>query len=148
MISKRHRVATLVARASAVFALALCTASLGRADAGPAVRLGEVGVSVKDRYDLALPLRSALERELARIAGGLVATKRFVVSASLVKLERGPTGTRCVVSLVVVEARGGAMVAMLEGRAHSDDRADADLELALLAQATRGAMSGLPQAIR
>jgi hypothetical protein len=71
-----------------------------------------------------------------------------VVSASLVKLEHGPTGTRCVVSLVVVEARGGAMVAMLEGRTHSDDRSDPDLELSLLASATRGAMSGLLQAIR
>jgi hypothetical protein len=130
------------------------TAAAGAAD--PLVLLGEVGVPPGgQRPDLAPLLRSALEREIQAL--DLHPTphgRRFVVSASLVRLAIDARGdalrASCVVSLVLRDARGGALVAILEGRARAegDAAALATAETFAIGAAAHGAAQALPQALR
>ncbi len=108
----------------------------------------------RDGRDLSRDLREAVTREV----DGLDLTRapkhaRFVLSASLVKLEttqRGDTtATRAKVSVTLKEAKRGALFAVIEGAATAeggrtgDERAERD---ALLG-AVRGAVKGVPTAV-
>ena len=84
-------------------------------------------------------------------APGSGGSKRFVLSLSLVKLEGrhgGATGgIECTVSAVLREERGGAIRAVLVGRAEADYDGD-DAELGALEAAVRGAVASVPAAMR
>src|SRR5262245_12316590 len=106
-------------------ALALvASASSARGEDAKPVVIGEVGTRVtRSRFDLRKALRRALERELAALdvrAKG--SSKRFVLSASVVKLEARKTapGVECAVSAVLREQRSGAIRAIITGRAEAE----------------------------
>jgi hypothetical protein len=139
-------------RARAVYLMVIAAmvsgARVAWADDAPVV-VGEVATRVsRPHVDLPKALRRALEREVAalglRTAGG---SKRYVLSASLVKLEGGSSPVRCTVSAVLRERKSGAIRAIVEGRAESDERGES-AELDALDAATRGAVASLPNALR
>jgi hypothetical protein len=123
---------------------------------GPLVALGEVEVSRGGARPFLGPLlRSALEREIEALdLHAAPHGRRFVASASLVRLETDSTGSAlrasCVVALVLREARGGAIVAMVEGRARAEgDWAGlATAESLAIGAAAHGAAQALPQVVR
>jgi hypothetical protein len=139
-------------RAAVYFALSIVTAaSWARAEERGPVVIGEVATRVtRPRLDVRRALRRALDRELATLdAGAIRASKRFVLSASLVKLEarRSPSGVECAVSAVLREERSGAIRAVITGRAEADAEGD-DAELGAIEAAVRGAVASVPAALR
>ena len=118
---------------------------------GPVV-VGEVGTRVA-RSDVDLPkaLRRALERELAGLDVAKIGrAKRYVLSASVVKLEgrrEGARGVACAISFVLREQKSGAIRAVLVGRAEADAEGNA-AELDALDAAARGAVASVPEAMR
>jgi hypothetical protein len=130
-------------------------ASTGTATAAdpPPVVVGEVGTRVLGgNGNLPKALRLVLEREIANLAlGRAPRSKRFVLSASLVKLEhQAATDTEsvsCTVSVVLREQRSGAIRAILEGRARATAQGDEGESVALEA-AARAAIASLPDALR
>jgi hypothetical protein len=145
MEAKAHAV-----RAAVYFALSIATAaSWARAEERRPVVIGEVATRVtRPRLDLRGALRRALDRELATLdAGEIRASKRFVLSASLVKLEarRSPSGVECAVSAVLREERSGAIRAVITGRAEAEGDA---AELDAIEAAVRAAVASVPAALR
>src|SRR5689334_10693163 len=138
-------------RAAVCLALALFAwAPSVRADDARPVVIGEVGTRVtRARLDLPRALRRALERELANLeVSSKGPSKRFVLSASIVKLEgrKAAPGVECTVSAVLREQRSGAIRAILTGRAEAEFDGE-EAELGALAAAVRGAVSSVPAAM-
>jgi hypothetical protein len=133
------------------FGVVLASASLAHAADPPPVAVGEVGTRVSSgNVDLPKALRGVLEREIATLAlRQAPRSKRFVLSASLVKLERlQDTGAvSCTVSVVLREQKSGAIRAILEGRARATLQGNDDESMALEA-AARAAIASLPEAVR
>src|SRR5262249_33954449 len=101
--------------------------------------------------DLPKELRRVLEREIVALPIHQPRSKRFILSASLVKLERRAAddaeSVSCTVSIVVREQKSGAIRAILEGRAKATVP-DGDGESIALEAAARSAIASLPEAIR
>jgi hypothetical protein len=140
-------------RASALFAALATTAAI--ADAGQsALALGKV-TTPRDSKSLESAFKTAVQRELAGI--DLTAVKpadRYVLSASLVKMETSADGDRarttCVVSATLTKQRGGALHAIINGRARVED-APAETrsaELTALRAAVHNALVRVPEALR
>jgi hypothetical protein len=116
-----------------------------------AVVLGEVGTTVR-REDRELPkaLRRALEDELH--AMGLdhgARAGRYVLSASLIKLEDGATKIECTVSAVLREEKSGTIRVITEGRARAPRGQEVrEVEADVIAAAARGALASLPSAMQ
>lgn len=134
-------------------ALSLVPSSLHAGDR-PIVSIEARSLVTRDGRDLTRDLRDAVARELE----GLDMTKarkgaRFTLSASLTKLETNPRGdgvaSRARVSLVLKEAKRGALFAVIEGAATAEGAraGDEQSERAALDGAVRGAMTGLPKAV-
>lgn len=119
--------------------------------ADPPVVVGEVGMRVPaGNADLPKALRRVLEREIADLALHQSArSQHFVLSASLVKLERleNAVGVSCTVSVVLREKKSGAIRAILEGRARATLQG-AEGESVALEAAARAALASLPEAVR
>src|SRR5258706_12366690 len=121
-------------------------------DRGPVV-VGEVATRVtRARVDLPAALRRALEREIAALhVVGTKHSQRYVLSASIVKLEQRNGGTaagvECAVSAVLRERRSGAIRAVITGRAEAEQDGE-DAELMVLDAAVRGAVPSVPSAMR
>jgi hypothetical protein len=119
----------------------------------PPVVVGEVGTRVLGgNGELPKALRRVLEREIATLAlGRAPRSKRFVLSASLVKLEHqattDPESVSCTVSVVLREQKSGAIRAILEGRARAAVQGNEGESMALEA-AARAAIASLPEAVR
>jgi hypothetical protein len=117
----------------------------------PPVVVGEVGTRVVGvNADLPKALRRVLEREIPNLAlHRPPRSKRFVLSASLVRLERlqNAEGVSCTVSIVLREQKSGAIRAILEGRARATLQGDEGEAVALEA-AARAAIASLPEAVR
>ena len=100
-------------------------------------------------------LRSALSEEIASLGGVRLeepAHARFVVQGAVTRLERRDARpgveVQCEVSLVVSDARGGAVRVMLSGRAGARGTEAGDaVERAALQAAVRGALRPLPRAL-
>jgi hypothetical protein len=137
---------------AAVLACGLTLPRLVRA-AEPPVAIGEVATRVsRSGIDLPTVVRRALEREL-EIVVLKTHGKRYVISASLVRLEENPSpsGARIegTVSVVLREAKGGAIRAIVEGRGRTEvEAASAALELGVVEAAARAAVAALPDAVR
>ncbi len=127
----------------------LSGARVARGEDGRRVVVGEVATRVtRPNVDLPKALRQALEREVASLAlGNAARSKRYVLSASLVRLDGGASPVRCMVSAVLRERKSGAIRAIIEGRAESPEQGEA-AELDALDAATRGAVASLPDALR
>jgi hypothetical protein len=140
-------------RGAVCLALALALvawANIARAEDKRPVVIGEVGTRVtRARLDLPKALRRALERELAALDVAKVSSKRFVLSASLVKLEgrKNSPGVECAVSAVLRERRSGAIRAIVTGRAEAELEGD-QAELDALQAAVRGAVASVPAAMQ
>jgi hypothetical protein len=140
------------ARGAVCLALAftlVAWASSARADDARPVVIGEVGTRVtRAHLDLPKALRRALERELAAldVRGS---SKRFVLSASLVKLEgrKASPGVECAVSAVLRERKSGAIRAIVTGRAEAEFEGD-EAELGALDAAVHGAVASVPAAMK
>jgi hypothetical protein len=150
MEARARAVRGAVCLAFALVAL-VAPASNVRAEDTRVVVIGEVGTRVtRARLDLPKALRRALERELAtldvRAAGS---SKRFVLSASLVKLEgrKASPGVDCAVSAVLREQRSGAIRAIITGRAAAEFEGD-EAELGAIDAAVHGAVASVPAAMR
>jgi hypothetical protein len=121
-----------------------------RAEDRRPVVIGEVATRVtRPKLDLPKALRSALERELATLEAGGRGAKRFVLSASVVKLEgrKSAPGVECTVSAVLREQKSGAIRAVITGRAEAEFDGE-EAELVALDAAVRGAVSSVPAAMR
>jgi hypothetical protein len=132
------------------FALLMAAPMASGEEARPVV-IGEVATRVtRAKLDLPKALRRALERELAALEMGAKGQgKRFVLSASLVKLEGRKTapGVACTVSAVLREQRSGAIRAIITGKAEAEFDGE-EAELGALDAAVRGAVSSVPAAMR
>ncbi len=99
-------------------------------------------------------LRAEAESELASIEWGKL-RRRYLVSATVVKLDSTKTGERtlsvaCTVSAAVREADSGRIVFLVEGKARAEDAASEGerAERDALGAAARGAMKALPEGLR
>ena len=144
-----------VALVSGALALA---GPLAHASGGDAVALGEVSSTVERRdVDLRALLRTSAEEELRALdLRGIPATRRSILSVSLVKMETAqeaaPAGnktvTTCIVSATLRDARRGAIFAVLEGRARGESDAGGTGTGMFVRTAVRGAVARIPEALK
>jgi hypothetical protein len=118
----------------------------------PSVALGEVSTRVvRADVDLGELLRAAVLEQLETLdapRGG--AKGPVILSASLVRMETDGARVTCVVSATLRTARGGTMIAIVEGRAGVET--DAPITLPLVRQAVlaaaHAAIVRVPEALR
>jgi hypothetical protein len=148
---KARAIREAVCLAIALFLLASTTPA--QADDREVVVVGEVATRVtRAKVDLPAALRRALEREIASLhVAPSDRSKRYVLSASIVKLEErnagAAGGVACAVSAVLRERRSGAIRAVITGRAEVAQDGD-DAELMVLDATVRGAIASVPSAMR
>lgn len=142
-----------------LFTALLATVALAgfgaRADAGASpVALGEVKV-VRSDPTLERSFRGLVERELGEVdLSNVKAQDRFVLSAALVQMatreSSGQAETVAVVSATLRRARGGAIHAVIQGRAQATDRPSKvkSVELSAMRAAVRSALGRLPEALK
>jgi hypothetical protein len=147
----RSRAQTKSVHLAAFLMASVAAPSLARA-AEPPVAIGEIGTRVsRGDVDLRAVVRGALEREIKTI---VLETrgKRYVLSASLVRLDAGkqPGAGRIegMISVVLREAKSGAIRAIVEGKSRAEGQPGADLDLAVVEAAVRAAVAALPEAVR
>ena len=133
--------------------LILGNSALARAGASP-VSLGEVKVEKRDPA-LEREFRGVVVRELDRLdLSSADQRDRFVLSAALVTMttrERsGHAESVAVVSATLRRARGGALHAIIQGRAQvtDDPKQQRDVELSAMRAAVRKALARVPEAIK
>lgn len=130
--------------------LALPSVASGDAPANASkVSVGEVS-TVDGHADTETTIRSTLAQELPKVK--VPNGKRFVVSASLVKLETKTSGssatTSATISLAVRDAKNGAIRGFVNGSSQMSGRADdAASRRAVVEHAVRGATKSLPAVI-
>jgi len=112
------------------------------------VAIADLGVS-KGREAATGALRTAIAHELATsVSVTDVNRARWIVHGAITRLESSRRGAdteaHCEVSLIVADARGGAMRATLVGRAHARGRSSARV---LERQAMQGAVRGALRSI-
>lgn len=121
------------------------------------VTLGEVASRITSPRlgNVVQLMRSEAERELDAIDWKTNGVRRKVrVSASLVRLDssesRGVLRTDALVSATLMDAKSGALLAIVEGRAQAEGRkgAAAGTERDALSGAVHGAIAAIPEAIR
>jgi hypothetical protein len=141
-----------VALLGAALALVGPVEQRAQASSPEAVALGEVSTVIERRdVDLRAMLRASTEEELRALdLKSVPLAKRSILSVSLVRMDTahaaGDTDvTTCIVSATLRNAKGGAIFAILEGRAHADSGAG---DRAILRTAVRGAVARIPEALR
>ncbi len=128
----------------AALCFVLSTAFVPSAHARPTVELREVGSRIQDNtLDLTQLLRTALRREIAEVDLSHAKTSA-ILSATVVRFERGEKGAECTIS-AAVRTRQGKLVAILSGKATSLTGSHAELALD---GAVKGALRGLSSALR
>ena len=133
-------------------ALALAPA----ADAGERpVKLERVTANGPEARKLEPAFRDAVITELGRVdLSGVDSRERFLLSASLVKMQtqadRDQTSVSCQVKATLRRQRGGALHAVLSGRARVEDGPERQRAAELLAMqaAVRSAIRRVPEALR
>jgi hypothetical protein len=112
---RNKRVATALLGVGIVAAMAT---SVPLEAAVPRVSLGEVSTSVmRPDVDLGAVLRAAVEEQLSTLETPHAEKGPLILSAALVRMETNPGRVTCVVSATLRTARGGNMLAIVEGRA-------------------------------
>jgi len=112
------------------------------------VAVGEV--SAPQQEDAAKAIKTTLSEELAKMK--LPSGKKFIVSASLLKLETKQSGadatTQAIVSLAVRDAKDGAIRGVINGSGLVKSRAgDPTVTKTVVETAVRGATKNLPVVI-
>ena len=128
------------------------------ADAVPesGITLGQITTRLEPRRsDLARAFRQTVERELARIDPKRIRSReRFVLSAALMRLDTRSEARRaqstCVVSATLSHARGGALHAVIDGRARAENSPTAvhQAELTAMQAAVESVFGRVPQALK
>jgi len=120
----------------------------------PTVSVGPTGSAVRSR-EAGRALRDALSEELDVLGGVRLIRRgsaRYVVHGSVTRLERhdvpGGVEVQAEVSLILADASGGAVRAMLQGRAGARGGNLRRLEEVAVQAAVRGALRPLPDSIR
>jgi hypothetical protein len=143
--------------AAAIAAIALATSvNTVSAKVASPVALGKVTTKVKNRRWLKpAEFRKVVERELEQIDLTQVKTRdRFVLEATITKLETRATSERteatCIVSGVLARKSGGAVRAILRGRARVQDgpKQVQAAERAAVEGAVRSALSRVEEALQ
>jgi hypothetical protein len=125
-ISAGASVARWIAAAIVLIAIATPASTLS-AKVGAPVVLGRVSTKLRSQHWLKPPeFRRLVERELSQLDMTQVKTKdRFVLEATITKLETrtsaDKTEATCVVSGMLTRKSGGAVRAILRGRARAQD---------------------------
>jgi len=119
------------------------------------VVIGEVSSRVtRAGVDYEALLRAASEEELSALDLSRVPRgKRVVVSVSLVRLdtlaEPRATDATCEISATLRDARGGALFAILQGKARAESAgAPGEVETTAVHGALHGALARIPEALR
>jgi hypothetical protein len=118
----------------------------------PSVALGEVSTRVvRADVDLGAVLRAAVLEQLETLDAPRGGGKGPVIlSAALVRMETDGGRVTCVVSATLRTARGGTMIAIVEGRAGVET--EAPITLPLVRQAVQAAVHAaivrVPEALR
>ena len=143
---------------SAAIVIALLTGAVSAAASPPQARsvvIGEVSSSVeRPGVDYASLLRTVSETELGSLdLTGVPRGRNVVVSISLVRLdtfaETRSVDASCAVSAVLRESRGGAVFAILEGRARArSGEAPGLVERSAVEGALHGALARIPEVLR
>jgi len=127
------------------------------ADAGRSpLALGQVTTRVARRTEaLDAAFRSAVERELVGIDMSKIKSReRYILSAALVKMETSADAERarttCVVSATLTRERGGALHAVIQGRARAEEAPSEarSAELSAMKAAVHSALLRVPEAMR
>ena len=118
------------------------------ADVSGPVAVGEVSTSV-GHEEVVPVMRSTLATDLANVKAP--SGKKFIVSASLTKLETTTNGsqttTNCVVSLALIDAKDGTLRGVVQGTSASSGTSDGALNAGLVAAAIHGAARGVSAAV-
>jgi hypothetical protein len=159
--SPLRRRSTLRAFACACFAAAIALIALAMpvdtvsAKVRAPVAVGKVSTKLKGHWLKPAELRRVVERELAQIDLTQVKTDdRFVLEATVTKLETRSTAERteamCVVSGMLTRKSGGAVRAILRGRARAQDgpKKVQAAERAAVEGAVRSALSRVEEALQ
>jgi|HubBroStandDraft_6_1064221.scaffolds.fasta_scaffold692594_1 hypothetical protein len=148
MADRKKRAKTLLG-AGVLAALTATTPPLYAAV--PSVALGEVSTRVvRADVDLGEVLRTAVLEQLETLESPKGSKGPVILSAALVRLETEGGRVTCVVSATLRTARGGTMIAIVEGR--SGLETEAPLTLRSMRQAVEAAahaaMARVPEALR
>ena len=137
----------------ALFLLATIAAPAHAADR-PIVGIEARSMVVREGRDLERDLRAMVTREVEALRFGKAPRAKYTLTASLTTLETATDGGKARssarVSVVLSEARGGALRAVLDGRATAEDAASATAraEQTALEAAVQGAVRSLPDAVK
>ncbi len=133
-------------------AVAMLGAALlfGSADAGAGepltIAVGEVSQPPENAGVDIAGIRAEAEGEIRQIDPSQAGQRHFVVSVALVRaVIDGPY--RCKVAAMVRDAKTGAMIAIIEGLAHAEGPASAELRRQVAHAAVRSAMRRIPSAL-
>ena len=142
----------------AAIVIALVTGAMSAAASTPQARsvvIGEVSsIVARPGVDYATVLRTASETELGALdLTGVPSDRKVVVSISLVRLdtlaETRSVDSSCAVSAVLRESRGGAVFAILEGRARARSGEPAGVvERSAMEGALHGALARIPEVLK
>ncbi len=142
-----HRAALGIITAAAVW-----TGPHVAAAATARVSLGEVSTRVvRPDVDLGAVLRAAIQSELNDLSPATSGEKGpYVLSAALVRMETDAGRVSCVVSATIRTARGGTMLAIVEGRARVESQGQLSLfdVRRAVEGAARAAVVRVPEALR
>lgn len=135
--------------ATRLLAAAALTLAVATAHADAPVAVGEVS-TVAGQEEAAHTIKSTLAEELAKVK--VPAGRKFIVSASLVKLETRPSGsdatTQAVVSLAIRDAKDGVVRGVVNGTGLVTAKAsDVSAKKLVVETAVRGATKNLPVVI-
>jgi hypothetical protein len=118
----------------------------------PSVSLGEVSTRVvRSDVDLGEVLRAAVVDQLSTLPSPASSARGPVVlSAALLRMETDEGRVSCVVSATLRTARGGTMIAIVEGRAGVEWQAPVSVPVVrqAVAAATRAAIVRVPDALK
>ena len=91
-------------------------------------------------------LKTAAEGELRGVDASRLRKRRTVlVSIAVIGSSQSPFG--CTINALLRDAKTGTMLAIIEGRAHAEGDANADLRKQVLRAAVRSAVSQIPAAL-
>jgi hypothetical protein len=117
----------------------------------PRVALGEVSTRVvRPDVDLGEVLRASVAEQLVTFEAPHADRERVILSLALVRMESDGAWVTCVVSATLRTARGGTILAMLEGRARLESSSPLSPGLARRAveAAAHATMVRIPDALR
>jgi len=90
-------------------------------------------------------LKTAAEGELKRIDGSRAKGRKVLVSVALLPRDDAPVSYTC--NATLRDAKSGAMIAIIEGRARAEGSATADLKKQVVHAALRSAVRQIPDAL-